>query len=251
MEAHFKIRDTKEGVPERSTKGGKLAESLVNYGIDHVGFLGEDARTIVASRFDDIYGGIDSFVEFESEGMTSHIALGIDVTRNPDDLAKKFDKIRESIDKGELSSGKYFKSQNFRGELRHVLRIVVGADQPTIDSISDLIVRSIRLRKSIKNEQPQSASADQLKKEFQKNSAALERHPLQWILLLEIKHQLKAAQKRGGEKGQLSVVAECEKVLSIINGVIKDKQNEGQSIDEEILLNDRVYQLIQQEVKLY
>ena len=254
MEARFAKNNAKEGVPERSLRGGKLFESMVNYGINNAGFLGRDTNSIVASRYDDIHGGIDSIVEFEDEGMTSHIALGIDVTRNVEDLAKKFDKIRESIDEGELSSAKYFKSRNFRGELRHVIRVVVGADQPAIDSFADLIVRSMRLRKSIEKsriEQHQPALIEQLKKEFEENNAAIEQHPLQWILLLEIKPQIEATRSRAERKQQPLVINECDKILGIINGIIKEKKGEGKSPDDEVLLTDRVYQLIQQEVKSF
>jgi len=253
-EAQFASDNIKRGVPERSLRGGKLFESMINFGIDKGGFLGPDARTIVASRYDDINAGIDSFVEFEDEGMTSHLALAIDATRNPEDLTKKFDKIRESIDKGELSSAKYFKSRNFRGELRHIIRVVVGADHPAIDSFADLIVRSIRLGKSIeisRKEQRPSSTIEQLKKEFEENNAAIEHHPLQWIILLEIKPQIEAARKRAERKQKPAVIDECDKILSIINGIIKSKKGEGQSPDDEVLLNDRVYQLIQQEIRLF
>jgi hypothetical protein len=254
MEAEFRKADEREGITENSRKGGKLFESIVDYGIDEGGFLGEDATAIVASRFDDVNGGIDTFVEFEDEGMTSHLALGIDVTRNPNDVKNKFDKIRSSIDNGQLSSGKYFKSGNFRGELRHILRVVVGADQPTVDNISDLIVRSMRLRKSIKaNEEMKnsSESASQLPAELGKVMKALAEHPLQWILLLEIKNQLEASRKRAEKKQRPGVVEVCDNILAIINKVMEDKKDVGQSVDEEMLLNDRVYQLIQQEVKSF
>jgi len=254
MEANWARQNAEGGISESSMKGGKLFESIVNYGIDKAGFLGADASVIVASRFDDIDRGIDSIVEFEDEGMTSHIALGIDVTRNHEDLTKKFQKIKASIDNEELSSAKYFKSRNFRGELSHVVRVVVGADQPAIDNVSDLIVRTIRLRKTIKQrgqEQPSEEVGEHLKKELERNAAALVENPLQWIILLEMKQQLEGFLSYAEKNQKPSVAAECTKILSIVDGIIKDKKADGQSPDEEILLNDRVYQLIQQEVKTF
>ncbi len=255
-EAEFARRDIQENNPERARarKGGKLFEALTNYGINEIGFLGADTSSVPASRYDDIRG-IDSIVEFESEeGMTSHIALAIDVTRNPHDVKEKFDNVRRSIDSGKLSEAKYFKSSNFRGELSNIVRVIVGADQPTIDSISDLIVRNIRLNKAIdanKKLQIQSESAQQLIQERGKVQSTLGEHQLQWIVLLEIQQQLKASRKRADEKRKSDVVRECDKILNIIDDVIKDKKAVGLSPDEEALLNDRVYQLIQQEIKLF
>ena len=124
IEEKIKERNRKEGVPESSLKAGEHFELVVDFAIDEAGILGPNATSKRASRFDDIVGGIDGYVEFEEEGMTSHLALAMDVTRNTDDISKKFLRNRTSIDNGELFTGKYYKSDaaHFRGELGHVVR---------------------------------------------------------------------------------------------------------------------------------
>lgn len=255
-EAEFARRDAEENNPEkiRARKGGKLFEALTNYGINEIGVLGPDTSSIPASRFDDIKE-IDSIVEFErEEGMMSHIALAIDVTRNPHDVKEKFDNVRRSIDTGKLSEAKYFKSSNFRGELSNILRVIVGADQATIDSISDLIVRNIRLNKAIdenKKVQAQPESTQQLIKERVKVQSTLGEHQFQWIVLLEIQKEVEAYRKRAERSSKPDVVRECVKILNIIDEIIEDKKAVGLLPDDETLLNDRVYQLIMREVESF
>lgn len=255
-EAHIAEREAKENNPEqvRIKKSGKLFEAIVNHGIDEIGFLGPDATATVASRYDDFHG-IDSIVEFEGdEGMTSHLALGIDVTRSANDIQEKLRNVREDINNGKLSNAKYFQSPNFRGELRNIVRVVVGADQSTIDNVSDLIVRKMRLDKTIdanKKSENRSESAQQLIKERGRVLSTLGEHPLQWIVLLEIQQQLEAYQRYAEQKQKPNVIKECNKILAIIERVIADKEEVGLAPNEDTVLDDRVYQLIQQEVKSF
>jgi hypothetical protein len=255
-EAKNAERDARENNPEkiRTKKSGKLFEAVVNHGIDEIGFLGPDASSTVASQYDDFHG-IDSIVEFESEeGMTSHLALGIDVTRNARDIKEKLDNVRKDISNGKLSDAKYFKSPNFRGELRNIVRVVVGADQFTIDNISDLIVRKMRLNKTIeenKKSENSSESTKQLTKERGRVSTALGEHPLQWIVLFEILQELEAYQRYAEKMQKPNIVKECGKILGIINQVIADKKDVGLSPNEEALSSDRVYQLIREEIKSF
>ncbi len=256
IEEKIKERNRKEGVPESSLKAGEHFELVVDFAIDEIGILGKNATSKRSSRFDDIIGGIDGYVEFEEEGMTSHLALAMDVTRNTDDISKKFLRNRTSIDSGELFTGKYYKSEaaHFRGELGHVVRVILGADQETIDSISDLITRSLRLSKTIKENRekgaPQEISA-QAKKNLEKINGAIGEHPLQWVVLLEIQQQLEVYQVRAEKKNQLEVAEKCRNILIIINAIIAEKKKAGQAVDDEVLLKDRVFQLIKAELKSF
>jgi hypothetical protein len=132
-----------------SAKFGELFEAIIDSQIEDADLMGPHASVIIPSRFDDVANGVDSIVEFEEEGATSHLALAVDVTKSSEGLKKKFERIRSSIEEGELSRVKYFKSENFRGELRNVPRVVIGADHPTVENISNLLLRFIRIKKAL------------------------------------------------------------------------------------------------------
>jgi hypothetical protein len=148
-----------DGTPESSKKFGKLFEAIINNQIENSDLMGPRADVIVPSRFDDIANGVDSIVRFKEEkGATSHLALAIDVTRSRAEIENKFSRIRSSIEDGKLSRIKYFKSKNFRGELKPVARVVIGADHAVTEDISDLILSFMRMKKTIADRRtPQSA----------------------------------------------------------------------------------------------
>ena len=209
-----------------SKKFSELFEAIVASQIEDADLMGPNASVIVPSRFDDIMNGVDSIVEFEEERATSHLALAIDVTKGAEGLKKKFDKIRSSIKDGDLSRVKYFKSDNFRGELRNIPRVVVGADHPTVENISGLLLRFIRMQKSSaenRRVKDQSARAQNLTQELMKVRRELASHPLHGIVLIEIREQLQAFQRYAEQTGQQQVAESYRRVSAVIEDIIRKK----------------------------
>jgi len=239
---------------EASKKAGRLFEAIVNRGVREINLMGPRAMPIVPSRYDDVARGIDSIIQFKGErGATSHIALGIDVSRSTMGLSKKFSNIIKSVKSGELSTAKYFKTKNFRGEFGPVVRVVIGADKPIAESITDLLLREIRMRETIaknraRNDESESAKA--LPKEFAKNRTALAEHPLQWVVLFEMKEQLEAFRDYATRIGKEQVADECAKILHIIDGIIEDKKAAGQFIDNVTIEEDEMFRLIRKEIEI-
>lgn len=244
---------------DRGSKFGKLFEATVNFEIDDADLMGGNASTIVPSRFDDVVNGIDTIIEFEDEQSASHLALAIDVTKSSKELGKKFDRIRDSIKKGSLSRAKYFQSKsrhlkNFRGELSGVPRVVVGADHKTVEGISNLIIRFLRMQSAIKENRAsknESPIAQSLPAEFAKVRHELSTHPMQRMMLLEIRKQLSRFSSYARDNGQVKVAESHEKLLTVIDSVIHEKEGMGQVMDERDLSKDEVYTMIMEKVESF
>ena len=213
---------------ETNKKFGELFEAIINYQIENSDLMGPTASVIVPSRYDDVANGIDSIVQFKGEkGSTSHLALAIDVTASEKAIAKKFERVRNDIDQGHLSTAKYFKSKNFRGELRPVARVIIGADHNTITDISDLILRFTRMKNTIAENRKRannSESAETLKKEFSAIRNKLAEHPLHEIVLTEIRTQLEGFQAYALSIGKDPLADQYGKILHIITEVINEKK---------------------------
>ncbi len=210
-------------------KFADLFEALVNSQIEESNWMGENANVIVPSRFDDIVGGVDSIVEFEEETSVSHLALAIDATESDMKLSEKFEKIKKSIDDGELSYIKYFRSGNFRGELSQVPRVVVGADRSTIKEIEELLLRFKRMQKTVsdnRKQNDQSEMARRLPAELVKIRNEIAAHPLQKIMLIEIQTQLKAFGKYAEAIGAPASISQTYyKMLAIIDKILEEKED--------------------------
>ncbi len=243
----------KGGETEASRKMGALFEAIMDVGIRDNDFMGPNATPIVPSRYDDIVNKVDSIVEFSEEsGGVSHVALGIDVSSSEKSLARKFAAIRASIENGTLSTVGYFESDNFRGELRPVVRVVVGADERMVRGISDLMLRAVRMKETIAKSRAagdRSEVAKRLPQDFAKNRKALAEHPIQWVVLLEMKEQLEAFESHARALGKERVAGECAKILHIVEKVIDDKEREGQEVDRVAAEDDAMFRLIRSEAR--
>jgi len=123
---------------EEANEMQKLAvifEAIVLDQIYSSEWLGENADTVAASRYDDIKNGVDAIVEWDDEEDGRFLALAIDVTF-AGDVADKFSKIKKGID-NESSRIKYF-SHNGTIGLENVPRAVVGADAGTVKDLIEL-----------------------------------------------------------------------------------------------------------------
>ncbi len=221
------------------SKRGKLFEAMVNNQIEESNWLGESAEVIIPSKYDDYINKIDSILEFDAEGTLSHLALAIDVTKSLDEIQKKLSQIKKSIDSGELSTIKYFRSQTERGEKTAIPRVVVGADQKTMNELAELLLR-FRLSRGKNSE------------EFKKTRAILEKHPVQLQILLEIRHQLSAFKKYAEETNHSELIPAFDRILDAINPIFTDIRSEEDYLERiGRVKEDAVFNLIIEEAKAF
>lgn len=197
---------------------GRVLEAIMFEHIELSDWLGENAMTVEASRFDDIVNGVDSWVEFdEGEGRTSHLALAFDVTTS-DRIRGKLARIQKEIEEGKLTRIKYFTSDrlNFKGEKTKIPRVIIGANRKTVYELADLWMKD--------------------------KKRELGEHPVQFKILEEMRVQLEAFRDFSHTIGRTELEPIYSHGLEIINGII-DKKQPDQSIITDCE-NDDVYQEI-------
>ena len=138
QEALFRSQETPE--TERALRYSAILEAIIHEQIELSDWLGPEVMSRKASRFDDIFNGVDSIAEFQQEHKPSYLALSLDVTYGHPE--KKLKRIRNEIDHETLSQIKYFESSDgsFKGSLKKVPRVVIGADFHQIERLADLWV---------------------------------------------------------------------------------------------------------------
>ncbi|KKU94346.1 MAG: hypothetical protein UY26_C0002G0128 [Candidatus Jorgensenbacteria bacterium GW2011_GWA1_48_13] len=206
-----------EASPEyrEPSKMATVLEAIIHEQAELSDWLGPDARTMKTSRYDDVKNGVDEIVEFTGEpGKTSRLALGIDVTFNPV-LDKKLERIVSKIERGELAQVKYFKSSSLRGEVQQIPEVVVGADQRTVEQLI-----------------PVWLARDQGK---------LAQHPMQIIMLEEIRLQLEAFAAYARAVGQPAIAETYETDLAIANELLTQKEDLRKRNPLQALKNDQVF----------
>ncbi len=208
---------------ERLAKLATVFEAIVHDQVELNEWFGENVNTIKTSRFDDIRNGVDSVAEFR-EGVvaTSHLAFAIDVTFSGD-TEKKFERIREEIERGELARVKYFVSERtgFIGELRTVPRVVVGADVRTVKQLSELWL--------------------------ERDNKSLAKHPIQLQILEEISSQLEAFRNYAEKKGKDKLVLKYNDSIELIQKILEDKKVALDDTGE----RDSVFSSIQENLSLF
>ncbi|MBI3335319.1 MAG: hypothetical protein HY001_02375 [Candidatus Portnoybacteria bacterium] len=208
MEMHDTIRE------RQSKEIADTFEVILHEQVGKNKWLGENAFSVKTSEYDDIRNGVDSVTEFlTGPSSVSHLALGIDITFGYN-LAKKFERIKEEIDAGNLTQVKYFvsPSQHFRGELKKIPRVVAGAD---IDSVNGLITLWLN-----------------------EDDVLLKRHPVQLKILDEMKMQLEVFREYSKQR-RPELVPVFQQRLNLIDSLVerkKDLRNElvlNETLDEE------------------
>jgi hypothetical protein len=133
-----------EGAVEEQRKIlGKLLECILMNNTLVMRWYGPGVRVQGASEYDDFKNGIDIVLEFGSDDEQGPVrALGLDVTYSQDSFLGKLQKIKTSIDTGELSQIKYFVSgfgeEPQTGGLEHTPRLVVGVSPESMTRVAQL-----------------------------------------------------------------------------------------------------------------
>lgn len=201
------------GEPDEAKKNATIFEAIVHEQIELNEWLGPEARTVRPSAYDDIKNGVDSIIEIEQKAKSpQHLALGIDVTFSPD-IENKFQRIEDSIRSGELGYIRYFKSGRFRGELKHVPMVVVGADMETVRGLSELWLS--------------------------RKNAQLGRHPMQEIFVEEITNQLTAFAAFARAVGKPEAEAVYLQALEIVREGVRNREPDSREIKTEAGIEER------------
>ncbi len=163
-------------------------------------WFGDNAFTIKTSRFDDYVNGMDMVLEFrgEEEGSASFLGVAADVTFTSD-TTKKFDRIRDHIDKGELGKVKYFRSEhmNIDGQLSKLPEVVIGASKKTVMELANLWL--------------------------EKNQEELAKHYAQIMVLRQMREQLETFSLYARSVGQQESADIYSSRIGIIDGILAEK----------------------------
>ena len=222
-EAQFESEETRES--KEAKRVALIFEGIFHKGAYEHGWLGnkDEVRVVKASAVDDIRHGVDSIIEFKKIGAAAqHLAIGVDVTYS-NQLKEKFKKIKNDIANGTLGTVEYFLSENFKGKLKNIPRVVVGADQSHIvDLCKDMFVNP--------------------------DSKRLARHPFQILQLKQMRLQLDAFAEYADSLGKKDIAALYRRDAEIVRLLLQ-----GKSVEEGIRMgdweNDRVFEAIKKELE--
>lgn len=200
---------------EPPSKAAVILEAIIHEQSESSEWLGPQAHTLKASRYDDIMHGVDEIVEFTDDpGKKSHLALGIDVTFSPN-LLKKFKPLIERLSRGELTKVKYFRSSSLRGELTQIPQVVVGVGMKTLQEF--------------------------IPHWLERDPKTLAAHPMQIIVLEEMRMQLEAFAKYADQAKKHDAANEYRTSLQIIEDVLSQKSDLRKNFPLESLKDDEVF----------
>jgi len=210
-------------------KTSDVLEAVIFEHIELSDWLGQGVETVRASEYDDIERGVDFITEFSLEGFTNHLALGVDVTFGTTSMSKKFQRIKDEIDKDTLTAVKYFESHSFKGELRNIPRTIIGVEKETVISLAALWIRD--------------------------QKAELANHFAQDIIAREILEQLSAfrsyAESINAEKSVRSYTQAITILASSIRSHTDDMCRKRIQAHHEEIASDRVYRDIQAHLEAF
>lgn len=224
-----------EANPEtRPNEHAELAEAIIWNGINSDGWLGDEARSIVPSKFEDITKGVDNVVRFEKKTGVAHLALAIDVTESARGVDRKIDGIFGDIFAGKLTTLNYFQSKSkhgigYQGKLDNVPRVVVASNQKSVRAVADRLAKLWELTE-FAEKNPELADKSQIETVKKELSASA----LRFKMLFEIREQLSAFSQFAKENKQPELAGPHERALALINEVLDAALSKKRQ--EEVLL---------------
>lgn len=159
------------------------------------------AHTLKAARYDDFINKTDMVAEWYSAGDGSRIlALAVDVTFGVTTVADKLEAIKNEIDSGTLGSIRYFRDVrgDFMGTRNNIPRVVIGVRQETVEELAALWVKG--------------------------DKKTLGTHPIQRLLIAEIREQLEQMHAYAKRRGNERVAEAYVPSLSIIRTLEVEKR---------------------------
>lgn len=258
LEGIFQLENRKHPARKENMQRGELFEALLAERIELDDWFGQDAKTIVPSRYDDIRNGVDLLVEFESElGFFKHLGLSIDATTHIPSITEKIEAIKRAIERGQLTSLKYFYSEKTgnSGVLKDLPKVIVAADFRTIREIAGLWIRIQKLRARklyLEKNSPDHPELAAAHKQIITLVRQLANHRIQFQILEEIKAQLTYFQNYAEDHclalRKLQVIEKYRSALETINYILENKEATLADEDKKSIENDMAYQAIMKEV---
>lgn len=133
--------DIKSKPIDTNKKCATVLEAIVLDEISNGGWFGQSAKAKKTSLYDDYHNGIDMILTFKEDALSSHIGLAIDATfGNSAIISEKINRVVEGIQRGKLAEIKYFETENYRGILKNIPRIIVGVDRKHVVSLAGMWV---------------------------------------------------------------------------------------------------------------
>ncbi len=178
----------------------RIFEAMIHFHGEQNNWFGENVSTIRPSRFDDYVNGVDELFEYKEEGNVSKsfLALAIDATFNKN-LRRKLEEIKREIDTGNLATVKYFEDEdsNFKGQLKGIPHVVVGAHRATIIQIAEMWLNN-------RNDE-------------------IAKHPIQFQILEEIQLQCEIFAQYARKNGKPKIAQVYEETCLVMGKILKDK----------------------------
>lgn len=203
-----------------------ILEEIFSEQIELNEWLGGGVTTKKASRYDDFVNGVDEIVEIEEENSINHLAVAVDVTFGTN-LYKKFERIKNEIQSGELTTVKYFENSEgtFKGKLSKVPRVIIGTSKENIIQLAKLWIEH--------------------------NNKELSQHPVQLEILDEIVLQLEAYKNYAEKLNKEDVARIFDRQLAIAKKIrsSENKTNLRKKADLSYRNEDRVFEAIKKGVE--
>lgn len=182
---------------------GSVAEYVLFEHIRNGSWMGRETKIILTSHYDDYKNGVDAVLQFLREGKGGiHVGLAVDFTLSGHEAARKVEEILRSIEADKVSKVKYFSSDE-TGKLKNfdLPLVIVGADHKAVARVSDLY----------------------LNREKEENQKALERDPLQFVLLLELRTELSLLKGFAEQNGKKNIANIYSEALQNVERTIKER----------------------------
>lgn len=209
LESKFERRATPE--EKKQKQMATVLEAMFHDQSRNNEWLGKGVSTIRPGEYDDFINGVDSIVEYKGDGRSAFLAMAIDATYSSYTGAK-FNRIRSELIEGKLGEVKYFKTDNFKGMLSGIPKVVVGASSKTLEEVMALWVRG--------------------------DNEALRNHPIQTLILEQMVLQLEAFQEFCAKRKALENNAKVfGNYLTILKPILEEKKA---TVPMDSLKNDTV-----------
>lgn len=170
-------------------------------------WFGFDSHTFKTSEYDDIINWVDLYTEYAGDNSVLGYAIDVTFAKKKAYLEKKFDRIKDEIDRGTLSKIDFFVSDNHDivGQKNKVPRCILSVDKSIVQELMEVWL-------------------DWENKEFGT-------HVLQFMMLDQLYYQLslfkKYAQKvaRSTDKDMDNIIENYDRDLVQIQVIIDNKKN--------------------------
>jgi hypothetical protein len=205
-------REGEEGEAQENFKLATIFEAIVVVARE---WFGKNCQTFKTADFDDIANGVDVIAKLdrkEEAPSSAPIGIAIDVTYHKE-FEDKIDRIRNEIEKGKMSSVKYFgpHGKNKGPESPEIVRAVIGASKETVIGLAETLIAAT------------------------KNPKILFENQFQFQALDEIIYQLKAYEAYAKSIGRDFVAEKYGRTLSQIREIKKERSEsltDGHQRDE-------------------